>query len=321
MKIAIIDDYEDAFRKASGYSRLAAHAVTVFRDSEKDPVRLAARLSGFEAVVMTQQRSRLTRATIERLDTLKLICQTGRNAGHIDIAACAEHGILISAGGGGSPAATAELTWGLIIASLRHLPFEVERLKAGHWQSTAGTLLNGKTLGVYAYGNIGSRVAAVGKAFGMKVVCWGREASRERAAAAGFEVAASREAFFATADVISLHLPLNAGTRGIVTAADLAAMKPTALIVNTSRSPIIAAGALEAALRQGRPGRAAVDVFDDEPVTAAQDPLLHLDNCLCTPHLGYAVRESYEVLYNAAVDHLLAYAAGKPINLLAGDKS
>lgn len=316
MKIAIIDDYQDAFRQVSGFGRLAGHEVTVFTDTEKDPERLAQRLSGFEAVVLTQQRSRLTRKTIDRLDTLKLIAQTGRNAGHIDMEACSERGILISAGGGGSPAGTAELTWGLIIASMRNLPFEVQRLKAGHWQSTTGTLLQGKTLGVYAFGNIGSRVAAVGRALGMKVICWGREASLKRAAEAGYDVAADRAAFFAAADVLTLHLPLNAGTRGIVTAQDLAAMKPTALLVNTSRAPIVAAGALETALRQGRPGRAAVDVFEDEPVLGASDPLLKLDNCLCTPHLGYVVRESYEVLYNAAIEHLLAYAAGKPINLL-----
>lgn len=316
MKIAVIDDYQDAFRQVQAYARLAGHEVTVFRDTEKDPVRLAGRLRDAEAVVLTQQRSAFTRATVERLPGLKLICQTGRNASHVDVAACTAQGILISAGGGGSPSGTAELTWGLIIGSLRHIPHEVARLKQGHWQSTTGTMLHGKTLGIYAYGNIGSRVAAVGRAFGMKVICWGREASLARAREAGYEVAASREAFFAAADVLSLHLPLNAGTRGIVSAQDLAGMKPSALIVNTSRAPIIAAGALEAALRLGRPGFAAVDVFEDEPVLGAAHPLIGMDNVLCTPHLGYVVRESYEVLYNAAIEHLLAYAKGEPINLL-----
>jgi D-3-phosphoglycerate dehydrogenase len=203
----------------------------------------------------------------------------------------------------------------MILASLRHLPDEVERLKHGHWHSTVGTRLFGHTLGIYAFGHIGSAVARVGKAFGMHVVCWGREGSTARARAEGFEVAASRAAFFETADVLSLHLPGNRETRGSITADDLARMKPTALLVNTSRAPIIAEGALVAALQQGRPGFAAVDVYETEPVVDGQHPLLQMPNALCTPHLGYAERDSYEALYNLAVDQLLAFAAGKPINV------
>lgn len=316
MKIAVIDDYSDAFRKVSAFSRLQAHEVVVYTDSEKDPARLAERLKDADVVVLTQQRSRFPRAVIERLPKLKMINQTGRNASHVDVEACTQRGIVISAGGGGRATNTAELTWGLIISSVRHIPFEVERLKGGHWQSTVGTGLFGKTLGVYAFGGIGSKVAEVGRAFGMKVLCWGREGSLARAKKADFEAAASREAFFESADVISLHLPLNAETRGIVTGADLARMKPTALMVNTSRAPIIAEGALATALKAGRPGFAAADVFEDEPVMGADHPLLKLDNALCTPHLGYVTWESYEAFYNTAVEQILAFASGAPINIL-----
>jgi D-3-phosphoglycerate dehydrogenase len=319
MKIAVIDDYQDAFRKLKSFSRLKEHEVVVYNDTEKDPVKLAERLAGAQAVVLTQQRSRFPRAVIERLPDLRLISQTGRNANHIDIEACTERGIVVSGGGGGKPDTTAEFTWGLIIAALRHIPYEVQRLKEGYWQSTVGTGLNGRTLGIYAYGRIGSIVARVGKAFSMRVVCWGREGSTARAREAGFEVAPSREAFFESADILCLHLPLNKETRGIVTAQDLARMKPSALIVNTSRAPIIAEGALVAALKAGRPGFAAVDVFEDEPVLGGNHPLLKMDNALCTPHLGYVEQATYESYYGVAVDQLLAYASGNPINVLNPD--
>lgn len=319
MKIAVIDDYQDAFRRLKSFPQLKEHEVVVYNDTEKDPARLAERLRGAQAAVLTQQRSRFPRAVIERLPDLKLISQTGRNANHIDMEACTERGIVVSGGGGGKPDTTAEFTWGLILAALRHIPYEVQRLKEGHWQSTVGTGLNGKTLGIYAYGRIGSIVARVGKAFNMHVVCWGREGSTAKAREAGYEVAASREAFFESADVLCLHLPLNKETRGIVTAQDLARMKPTATIVNTSRAPIIAEGALVAALKAGRPGYAAVDVYEDEPVLGGNHPLLGMDNALCTPHLGYVEQATYESYYGVAVDQLLAYAAGKPINVLNPD--
>lgn len=319
MKIAVIDDYQDAFRRLSSFSKLKGHEVTVYNDTEKDPVKLAERLKDAEAVILTQQRSPFPRAVIERLPKLKLISQTGRNAYHIDLDACTERGIVVSAAGSGLPNPTAELAWGLILASLRHIPQEVQRLKSGEWQKTVGIGLTGKTLGIYAYGRIGSLVARVGKAFDMRVVCLGREASTAKARADGYEVAASREAFFAEADVVSLHLPLNKDTRGIVKAADLARMKPTALIVNTSRAPIIEAGALVAALKQGRPGRAAIDVYEEEPVINADHPLLKLDNALCTPHLGYVEEATYEAYYGTAIDHIIAYAAGKPMNVLNAD--
>ena len=315
MKIAVIDDYQNAFKTLKCYSKLSGHEVIVYTDSEKDPVRLADRLKDADVVLLTQQRSAFPRAVIERLPKLKLIGQTGRAATHVDLAACTEKGIVASAGGSGNPNATAELTWGLILSALRNLPFEVRRLRESQWQSTLGIGVHGKTLGIYAYGKIGSIVAGVGKAFGARVVCWGREGSTGRAKAAGFEMAKSREEFFAGADILSLHLPLNKDTRGIVTRDDLARMKPTALIVNASRSGLIASGALVEALKAGRPGFAAVDVYDEEPV-GANEPLIKMNNVTCTPHLGYVTRESYEEYYAVVVEDILAFAAGKPSHVL-----
>ncbi|HWP60351.1 MAG TPA: D-2-hydroxyacid dehydrogenase family protein [Candidatus Acidoferrales bacterium] len=316
MKIAVIDDYQNAFRTLKCYPRLAGHEVVVYTDTEKDPVRLAERLKDAEAVLLTQQRSRFPRELIERLPKLRFIAQTGAHTSHIDLAACTERGILVSGRGDGRPHTTAELTWGLILAALRHIPYEVERLKQGYWQSTIGVAVRGKTLGIYALGNIGGIVAHIGRAFGARVLCWGREGSRARASEAGYEFAGSREAFFAECDILSLHLPLNPQTRGIVTRADLALMKPTSLLVNTSRAGLIAEGALVDALKAGRPGFAAVDVYEDEPVIGAAHPLLQMDNVVCTPHLGYVEQETYETYYGRAVDHILAYAAGKPINVI-----
>jgi D-3-phosphoglycerate dehydrogenase / 2-oxoglutarate reductase len=323
MKIAVIHDYADVFRTTRAYAKLAGHEVVVHTDAYTDPTRVVEQVAGCEALVLTQQRVAVTRDVIGRLPDLRFISQTGGNLYHLDVAACTERGIVVSSAsqggghGGSNPySTTAELAWGLIIASLRHIPFEIERLKQGHWQSTAGTRLYGKTLGVYAFGHIGAALARVGRAFGMNVVCWGREGSTARAKAEGFAVAPSREAFFESADVLSLHLRVVKETRGIVTADDLARMKPTALLVNTSRAPIIAEGALVAALKKGQPGFAAVDVYETEPVLGANHPLIGMKNVICTPHLGYCERESFEGLYAGAVNTLLAYAAGKPVNVI-----
>jgi D-3-phosphoglycerate dehydrogenase len=320
MKIAVIHDYADVFRTTRAYQKLKDHEVLVRTDAYTDPARVVEQVKGCDALVLTQQRVPLSRDTIARLPDLKFIAQTGGNLYHLDVAACTEHGIVVShprGGDGHTPySTTAELAWGLIIASQRHIPFEVERLRQGHWQSTVGPRLSGKTLGIYAFGHIGAAVARVGRAFGMEVVCWGREGSTAKAKADGFAVAASREAFFESADILSLHLRVVPETRGIVTAQDLARMKPTALLVNTSRAPIIADGALVAALEKGRPGFAAIDVYESEPITGASHPLLKMKNALCTPHLGYCTQEAYETLYGGAVDGLLAYAAGKPTNVI-----
>lgn len=320
MKIAVIHDYANVFRGTRAFAKLQGHEVVVHTDAYTDPMRVVEQVAGCEALVLTQQRVPVTRQIVAALPQLKFISQTGRNVNHLDVAACTEHGVLVSAGGGGSGGSpystTAELAWALILASLRHLPYEVERFKQGHWHSTVGTRLSGATLGIYAFGHIGGAVARVGKAFGMRVICWGREGSTARAAAEGFEIAKSREAFFEESDVISLHLPGNKDTRGLIKATDLARMKPTALIVNTSRATIVEEGALVDALRKGRPGFAAVDVYEKEPLLGADHPLLSMPNALCTPHLGYAEARSYEAIYKLAVDQLLAYADGKPINLI-----
>ncbi len=323
MRISVIHDYADVFRTTSTFERLQDHEVTIYTDAYTDPARVIEQVSGCDAVVFTQQRVPFRRNVIEQLPDLRFVCQTGPNANHLDVAACTDHGLVVSIGHhskalteGHGYSNTAELTWALILGSLRHLPYEVERLRQGYWQSTVGTGLFGRTLGVYAFGHIGGAVARAGRAFGMKVVCYGREGSLARARAEGFGIAASREAFFENSDVISLHLPGNQETSGIVTATDLGRMTDTALLVNTSRASIIAEGALVAALRAGRPGFAAVDVYEEEPVVGAHHALLKMRNVLCTPHLGYAERGSYEGMYATAVEQLIAFAMGQPIDVL-----
>lgn len=316
MKIAVADDYQNIFRETPGFARLKGHDVVTFNEAVKDVPTLTARLKDAEIIVLTQQRTPFPAALVEQLPKLTFISQTGRNTSHLDVAACTKRDIVVSTIGGGYPHATVELTWGLIISSLRHLPYEIARLKAGHWQSTTGTRLHGLTLGIYAYGRIGKLVTDVGRAFGMNILCWGREGSLARAREDGLAVANSREEFFAQCDVISLHLPMRAETIGGITEADLGRMKPTALLVNTSRSGIIAKGALEAALKKGRPGFAATDVFDDEPVLGGDDPLLAMPNVLCTPHIGYATRETIVHHYEDAIDQIVAFCAGKPVNVV-----
>ncbi|MEQ1776443.1 MAG: D-2-hydroxyacid dehydrogenase family protein [Burkholderiales bacterium] len=316
MKIAILDDYANAARTLKAYAKLAGHEVTTFTDHVRDPDALAARLKGFEALVVIQQRLWMPRAVIEKLPaSVKLISQTGHWYAHIDAAACTERGIAITAAGTTNYDAPAQLAWALILASMRHIPQEAASIRAGGWLSTLGTEVNGRTLGIYAYGNIGSIVAGVGRAFGMRVMCWGRGASMEKARAAGYDVAASREAFFGESDIISLHMPLRPDSRGVVTPADLARMKQTALLVNVSRGALVGDQALADALKKGRPGRAAVDVYEDEPVSA-DHPLTKLDNCLCTPHLGYNALDTFERYLGGAFDHVVAFASGKPINVV-----
>lgn len=316
MKITVIDDYQDVFRRMSSFPKLAGHTIEIFNDTLKEPAPLAERLHDAECVVLTQQRSWFRRPLIEALPNLRLISQTGRVTAHIDLKACSEHGVVVCAGGKGRPHSTAELAWALILATLRHIPEEVYGLRQGRWQSTLGFDIFGKTLGIYALGTIGSIVANIGNAFGARVLCWGRGASLERARSAGYEVAASREEFFAESDILSLHLPMVRETRGIITRVDLARMKPTALLVNTSRSKLIDDDVLVEALTAGRPGFAAVDVYDDEPIFNADHPLLKLDNAICTPHLGFVTAETYEIHYGLAVEQILAYVAGAPIHVV-----
>jgi D-3-phosphoglycerate dehydrogenase len=317
MKISILDDYQDAIRTLDCFGKLKGHDVRIWNDHTKDVDVLAERLHDTEVLVLIRERTPIRAPLIARLPKLKMISHHSVYP-HIDLDACTKHGVLLCTGlHPGKPSyATAELTWGLIIATMRHIPQEVAALKAGLWQSTVGSGLRGKTLGIYGYGRIGAVVAGYGKAFGMKVLVWGRQGSHEKARADGYPVAQSKDAFFADSDVISLHLRMIEATRGIVTAADLARMKPTALIVNTSRAGLIEAGALEQALKQGRPGMAAIDVFEDEPVLNADHPLLKLDNAVCTPHIGYVERAGYERIFGNIFDQIVGYASGKPINMV-----
>jgi len=320
MNITILTDYQDAVRGLKCFSKLDGHNVKIWNDHVTDTDALAERLKDTEALVLIRERTPIRAPLIERLPKLKLISQRSVYP-HVDVDALTRKGIILSSEmSPGQPSyPTAELAWGLIIAAMRHLPQEIAALKAGRWQSTVGTGLRGLTLGVFSYGRIGGVMAGYGKAFGMKVLVWGREKSIERARADGHEVAASQSDLFDRSDVVTLHLRMIKETRGIVTRADLARMKPTALLVNTSRADLIEPGALVEALKAGRPGMAAVDVYEEEPVVGGQHPLLSLPNAICTPHLGYVERKGYEAAFACIFDQILAYAAGKPINVINPD--
>jgi len=317
MKVAILDDWFDTLRTLPCFAKLAGHSVTVFTDHVQDVDVLAERLAGFDALVLIRERTEIRTALLERLPNLNLISQRSVYP-HIDVDTCTRLGITVCSDlHAGTPSyATAELTWALVLAATRQIPRQVASLKAGTWQAGVGTTLRGKTLGIYGYGRIGQVVAGYGAAFGMDVVAWARPDSLSRARADGLTVADSVESFFRTCDVVSLHMRLVPATRGIVTAEDLGRMKPTALLVNTSRAGLIEPGALVAALRAGRPGMAAVDVFEHEPVRDPTDPLLGLDNIIATPHIGYVTREEWDLQFSDVFDQINAYAAGTPINVV-----
>ena len=317
MKITILDDYHDTVRTLDAFRKLAGHEVRIWNDHVQDVDRLAERLADTEVLILIRERTQIRAPLIERLPKLKLISQRSVWP-HIDIDACTRHGVLVCSNmHAGTPSyATAELTWGLVLAAMRQIPQQMASLKAGKWQCGVGRTVRGKTLGVYGWGRIGGAVAGYARAFGMNVLVWAREASRERAKKEGWDVAASKEDFFERCDIVSLHMRLVDATRGIVTEADLQRMKPDALIVNTSRAGLIAPGALVAALRAGRPGMAAVDVYEQEPVLDPKHPLLQMDNVICTPHIGYVTRDEYEVAFNDIFDQVLAYVEGKPVHMV-----
>jgi D-3-phosphoglycerate dehydrogenase len=317
VKVSILDDYFDTLRTLRCFRKLDGHEVTVWNDHIQDIDALAARLQDTEVLVLIRERTHIRAPLLERLDALRLISQRSVYP-HIDIDACTRRGVIVSSEQhAGSPSyATAELTWGLIIAAMRQIPQQMFALRAGAWQIGVGSSLRDKTLGIYGYGRIGAALAGYGKAFGMQVLVWAREPSLERARSDGYAAAPSKRVFFESCDVISLHMRLVEETRGIVTSDDLACMKPTALLVNTSRAPLIEAGALVNALRAGRPGMAAIDVYEDEPVRDPGHPLLTLDNVICTPHIGYVTREEYEIQFSDIFDQIVAYAAGNPINVV-----
>ncbi len=315
MKVSILDDVFDVLRTLPCFARLAGHDVTVWNDHVQDTDILAERLKDAEALVLIRERTRIEAALVERLPKLRLISQRGVYP-HIDVPACTRAGIVVSSNmqAGGPSHATVELTWALILAAARRLPEQVASARAGHWQWGMGHTLRGKTLGIHGYGKIGAAVAQIGRAFGLPVLVWARQESRARAAADGHAVAASAEDFYGRSDIVTLHMRMLPATRGIVTPAMLARMKPEAMLVNTSRAGLIAPGALEAALRAGRPGLAAVDVYEKEPTT--DDPLFALPNCLCTPHIGYVTHEDYEMQFSDVFDQIVAYAAGAPTNVV-----
>ena len=317
MRVAILDDYFDTLRTLPCFTRLAAHDVTVWTDHVQDIDALARRLRSTEALVLIRERTAIRTPLLERLPDLRLISQRSVYP-HIDIDACTRLGIVVSSDmHADTPSyATAELTWALVLAAMRQIPQQMESLRAGRWQSGVGETLRSKTLGVYGFGRIGAVVAGYGRAFGMGVVVWAREASRARAAADGWTVAESRDAFFEGCDVITLHLRLIEATEGIVTAADLARMKPTSLLVNTSRAGLIAPGALLAGLRAGRPAMAAVDVYEHEPLTNTADPLLRMENVVCTPHIGYVTRDEWDLQFADVFDQINAFASGIPTSVV-----
>ncbi|MCU0761569.1 MAG: D-2-hydroxyacid dehydrogenase family protein [Hydrogenophaga sp.] len=326
MNIVILDDYQDAVRKLQCAEKLEPYPAKVFTNTVKGVGQLSVRLRDADVLVLIRERTHITRQLIEKLPRLKLIVQTGRVGGHVDVAACTERGIAV-AEGVGSPYSTAELSWALIMASMRRIPQYVSNLKHGAWQQSGlkssampsnfglGMVLRGKTLGIWSYGKIGQIVAQYGRAFGMRVIVWGSETSRARAASDGFDVAISKDSFFETADVLSLHLRLSDTSAGCVTLEDLARMKPTSLLVNTSRAELIEPEALLTALNRGRPGMAAVDVFESEPILQGH-ALLRLENCICTPHIGYVELDSYEMYFSSAFDNVVNFIKGTPTNIV-----
>jgi D-3-phosphoglycerate dehydrogenase / 2-oxoglutarate reductase len=326
MNIVILDDYQDAVRKLRCASKLEAYPAKVYTNTVKGIGQLSVRLRDADVIVLIRERTQMTRQLLEKLPRLRMIAQTGRVGAHVDVQACTERGIAV-AEGVGSPVAPAELTWALIMAAMRRLPQYISTLKHGGWQQSGmksasmppnfglGVVLKGRTLGIWGYGKIGQLVAGYGKAFGMRVLVWGSQGARERAASDGLQAATSREELFTQSDVLSLHLRLADETTGIVTLEDLGRMKPTSMIVNTSRAELIEQDALLAALNRGRPGMAAVDVFESEPILQGH-ALLRLENCICTPHIGYVELDSYEMYFGAAFDNVVNFIQGTPTNIV-----
>lgn len=326
MNIVILDDYQDAVRKLRCSSKLEAYPAKVYTNTVKGMGQLSVRLKDADVIVLIRERTHINRQLVEKLPKLKLIVQTGRVGSHIDIPACTERGIAV-AEGTGSPVAAAELTWALIMAAMRRLPQYIGNLKHGAWQQSGlkaasmpanfgiGSVLKGKTLGIWGFGKIGQLLAGYGQAFGMQVLVWGSETSRQAALAQGYAAASSKQQFFIDSDVLSLHLRLNDATRGAVTLEDLSQMKPTSLLVNTSRAELIEPDALIAGLNRGRPGMAAVDVFETEPILQGH-ALLRLENCICTPHIGYVEQDSYELYFGTAFDNVVNFLKGTPTNIV-----
>ncbi len=317
MKVHVLDDWFDTLRGLPCFSKLADHEVTVWTDHVEDTDTLAARLQDAEALVLFRERTRVTRELLEKLPNLRLISQRSVYP-HVDVQACTDNIVLFCSNmHAGTPSyAAAELTWALTMAGMRNLPAQMESVKAGRWQAGVGKTLRGRQLGLYGYGRIARAVAGYAEAFGMSVVWWSSEDGRARAAADGATVASSRQAFFSGSDVVSIHVRLKPDTRGIITAADLRAMQPGSLFVNTSRAGLIEPGALLQALNNGRPGNAAIDVFDTEPLTDPDDPLLSHPNLIATPHIGFVTEDEFDLQFADIFDQVNAFAEGAPIHMI-----
>ncbi len=315
MKIVIPDDYQDIVDRLDCFSLIRRHDVVRYREPARDLAQLVERLGDADVVVAIRERVEFSRALLERLPKLKLIALVGRNSRTIDFAACTELGIAVATGTSNSPVAPAELTLALIVASRRNVALEAERMKRGEWPCTLSHRLRGSTLGIFGLGAIGQLVAEGGRGLGMDILVWGQKTSLEKAAAAGYARAAGKHELFERSDVVSLHVRLTRDTCGIVGRSELDRMKPTALLVNTARAELIAPGALLAALRNGRPGYAAVDVYEQEPVTGGNHPLLSMPNVLCTPHLGWAEWTNFELYFREAFEQIAAYERGLPMRL------
>lgn len=317
MKLAILDDWFDTLRGLPCFAKLNGIEVTVFTDHEPDADKLAARLKPFDAVVLFRERSAMTKQILDQLPNLKLISQRSVYP-HVDVDACTSNGVLLcSSLHAGTPSfAAAEHTWALILAAMRQIPQQMANMQAGRWQMGVGKTLQGRTLGLYGYGRIAKTVAGYAKAFGMNVIWWSSEDGRARAIADGQAIPKSREAFFSTPDVISVHVRLKPATKGIITAEDLAQMRSDALFVNTSRAGLIEDGAMLNALNNGRPCQAALDVFDVEPITWRDDPLLIHPNVTCTPHIGFVTEDEFELQFSDIFDQVAAYCNGHPIHMI-----
>jgi D-3-phosphoglycerate dehydrogenase len=317
VKIAILDDYFDTVRGLSCFAKLAGHEVTIFNDHVQDTDILASRLRDSEALVLIRERTKIRMPLLERLPSLKLISQRSVYP-HIDVETCTRLGIVVSSSQhADTPSyAASELTWALVLAAVRQIPQQVASMKAGHWQMGVGTTLRHKTLGIHGYGRIARVVAGYAIPFGMNVLVWARPDGLARARADGYAVATSKEALYEASDIVTLHMRLVDATRGIVTASDLARMKPYSLLVNTSRAGLIVPGALEIALQAGRPGGAALDVFEEEPLVDVSNPLLNMANVVCTPHIGYVAKDEYQVQFTDIFDQIVAYTEGAPTNVV-----
>jgi len=317
MKVHLLDDWFDTLRTLPSFAKLADHDVTVWTDHTDDPGQLAQRLADAEAVVLFRERTPIGADLLTRLPNLKLISQRSVYP-HVDVDACTANNVLLCSNmhGGSHSVAAAELTWALILACARQLTAQNASIKAGKWQMGVGQTLSGRTLGLYGYGRIARAVAGYARAFGMQVVWWASEEGRAKARADGETVADSRESFFSQSDFVSVHVRLKPATRGLITAADLGQMKPSASFINTSRAGLVESGALLAAMQAGRPGRAGIDVFDTEPLTDANDPLVHHPGVIATPHIGYVTEDELDLQFNDIYDQINAYAAGEPIHMI-----